>query len=451
VNLTLTGFNYIKHQILRISVILIPIFGSINNLALYASLLIVFLYFNWKEHTPYLFYLSLFLYKYISPQFFLADKGVLNIISLLFASFYTLKFLNFKYEFKTILFSFNILLLYLFLNAFFFSSLPFLSINKSINFGIYFISILYITRKYFEHLFEFLITLSYLLVITSFILVVMGLGNYSSLNLHCGILNQSQAYGYIMAVLLAFQLLNIRLSKNKKLDLLILIGSVVFLFLSKSRTAYFVVLLDLFILAFFLKGYSKYRAVLLSGIAFLVLYSLMFDNSFIENLFDKRNKQVSYKVSSSFDEMYNSRLQLAGPSMNNFYNNLAFGIGMGVPSEITSNSFDFTDRWGITYLPYTKIIISYPVEKGVQYTAILEELGLFGMLFFIFFILSFFPVLNNEIAYYSLIAIFTVLFISIGEASFFSPNGLGFFALFLLASSKMFILPIEKAKNTSYL
>jgi hypothetical protein len=270
------------------------------------------------------------------------------------------------------------------------------------------------------------------------------MGSFTNLGLHSGILNQSQAYGYLMAILLVFQLFNFKSTSYKKWDLIVIFGSVFFTFLSKSRTAYFAILADFLVLGFIYRGFPKLRLFLSVSFIFLLIYILTINNDFIQNLLNKRNSEINYEI-SSFDEMLMSRNQLASPSLDNFYNYPAFGIGMGVPTEMTNVHYDISDRWGVAYIPYTKIIISFPVEKGVQYTAILEELGIFGMVIFIFLVLSFWPNMNQNNYFYSVLAILTILIISIGEASFFSPNGLGFFALLLFVFSKGFNLDYGKA------
>jgi hypothetical protein len=172
---------------------------------------------------------------------------------------------------------------------------------------------------------------------------------------------------------------------------------------------------------------GKIRGYLLFVILVLVSYLFSIGGfNFINKVLDKRGVEVENL--NGVNEMYASRGQLAEPSILNFYQYPIFGIGFGVPSESTIKNFDYKNRWGITYFPGTKIIISYPVEKGVLYTMVLEELGIIGFVVFFFIVLR-----AISFRSYKLLLIVPILLLSLGEASLFSLGGVGIFGFTILS------------------
>jgi hypothetical protein len=419
--------------------LLFPILFGFNSVVFFSFLFLEFYVLAIRFKVPYVFYILCIIYKHGSNELLIADKSILNLITIFFSFYYT--FIFFKNRRKQIqenlsLTAFGFLWVYLVLNSIFVSNLSFLSINKSISIFTYYISLYYIVTRFGKKIIFFLVLLALGLVVTS-IIIPRSITTYSELGFHKGILNQSQAYGYFMALMLPFLFYNYKLCRYKNIELIIIIFSLVFIFLTKMRSAYLTSAFSIIVISFSQADFRRWRYYILFGVFALGIYSLAFDNTFLYKVFDKRNSEIDSPI-SSFDEMISSRNKLANPSLDNFSKNPIFGIGLGVPSNYNDTDFDINEAWGVTYLPGTKVIISFPVEKGVVYTLILEELGLFGMFFFILFIISLLIGVNIERNVFSFITVFSVLIISTGEAGLFSPNGGGFFAILAMFFSNYF-------------
>ncbi len=160
----------------------------------------------------------------------------------------------------------------------------------------------------------------------------------------------------------------------------------------------------------------------------LILFGVFFSagrGDLVEKILDKRGSEV--EGLNGIDEMVSSRSRKATPSLANFYSNPILGIGYGLPTESTDNLYDYKEHWGIGYLPGTDFIISFPVEKGILYTAILEELGIIGFILFLNVILR-----AMKIDGHRFLLIMPLLVLSLGEASLFALNGIGIIGFIVL-------------------
>ena len=101
------------------------------------------------------------------------------------------------------------------------------------------------------------------------------------------------------------------------------------------------------------------------------------------------------------------------------------GIGFGIasiPSEMT-----------VLRDPIFNIPISASVEKGVMPLAVLEEVGVFGFLFFLFWLWCIFRLALRR-GGEAVGLLFTIILLNFGEAVLFSVGGLGLLPLVLLTS-----------------
>ena len=150
--------------------------------------------------------------------------------------------------------------------------------------------------------------------------------------------------------------------------------------------------------------------------------SKIFDIKNILLVFIKRRKKFFrfFENFSSFDNI-----------MNNFWSGIGFGIGSNLETFIVLRDPFF----GIPYFG--------AVEKGLIFVAILEEIGIFGLIVFMVFILSCFFNLC-ESGFKSLPLFSLIIILNFGESTFFSTGGVGSLLLifFTLSISKKIIKPI---------
>ena len=137
-----------------------------------------------------------------------------------------------------------------------------------------------------------------------------------------------------------------------------------------------------------------------------------------------------------------SRGRMIEASMNNFRKEPLTGIGFGVPSEYTF-SFHQVRTNNVLGLPMAAF-----VEKGFLPSALLEEIGLTGMIVFLVFILALVrPVLARGDP--ALFWMFTAcLAINVGEMVFFSIGGFGLY-LWLLIGFTTVCAPDDAPEKTA--
>jgi hypothetical protein len=124
---------------------------------------------------------------------------------------------------------------------------------------------------------------------------------------------------------------------------------------------------------------------------------------------------------SAIDTVFASREALIEFSWDNFLNSPLIGIGFGI-----SYTPGFAERAGV---------FSAPTEKGFLPTAILEETGVVGTFFFLFFIVTlyrYFLLSKNLLA---VVMLSGALIISLGEMILFSFGGLGLLVWSMVGAS----------------
>lgn len=109
-----------------------------------------------------------------------------------------------------------------------------------------------------------------------------------------------------------------------------------------------------------------------------------------------------------------SRRGLIEACMYDYHRNPMFGSGF----QVDVFSGDILKRT-------SGFVFSAPIEKGVLPVMVLGETGIVGLMFFLFFLISFYYTCVRRHLFVT-ITMFTILFVSnLGEATFFSPGGLG--------------------------
>jgi len=102
----------------------------------------------------------------------------------------------------------------------------------------------------------------------------------------------------------------------------------------------------------------------------------------------------------------------------------------------------------ITRDPVFNLPISAPIEKGNLYLAVLEELGLIGLLlFFAWLIFSYFRVVKKNL--FGLPVFFTILMLNFGESVLFSPGGVGALCIMMFTWSITASKPLTSLGSNS--
>ncbi len=249
-----------------------------------------------------------------------------------------------------------------------------------------------------------------------------------------GVLNHPQAFGPVMALLAAWLGSQILAQARPPLYLLglffLALGLIV---LSATRTAGLALILGFGValltgrmiakrrLSDFLPGLRSARVRwALVVMMFCVVLTSPFWSPRLNEYIAKGTDNVT--VVGAYDE---SRGFLIDEMLNNIREHPLRGIGFGIASEPTSM---VVDRDSVLGLP-----TGAPIEKGVAYLAVWEEVGLFGFLL----VLAWLWMVVRRAARYggvaALAVCLTILFMNFGESTLFSPGGMGMLSLILLA------------------
>lgn len=109
-----------------------------------------------------------------------------------------------------------------------------------------------------------------------------------------------------------------------------------------------------------------------------------------------------------------SRQGLMEECMSDFRRNPLFGSGF----QVSWYTAEYARSQG-------GLVLSSPIEKGILPIMVLGETGIVGEIVFIAFLISFFTAASNRRLYMSIAMMCVLLVTNLGEATFFSPGGLG--------------------------
>ena len=247
-----------------------------------------------------------------------------------------------------------------------------------------------------------------------------------------GILNHPQAFGMTAAAAGAIYIGQIFFqNKSKLLPVVIIIFCISLILVSGSRTAgmalFSAVIISSLLFSMLiirnikLINFNKVKLIIIL-ISFLLIIISIPSILDLTNIFMTKTEKIA--ADSIISAFKTSRAVLYGPIINNIIENPIKGIGFGLASD-----WLFMD---IKY--FIGIPVSAPVEKGVLPLAVLEEVGVFGLVFFIVWILL---LVRCSIAngFSDTIVLLTILLFNLGEAGLFSANGYGMLYLVLLTSA----------------
>lgn len=313
------------------------------------------------------------------------------------------------------------------------SMLPTVSVLKVLTFGVGVCSILicfHSTRHLSGYWRSWFYTFSVFVIGVSLAVFAAGLGYWRTREGFQGVFSHPQILGPVAAIIGAW--LTGRFLQNEDRPhpvLLVTMGATwVFVFLSGARTAAFAALGGFMLMGGSLLG-SRLRHAALSnlwslrtvGFAFLLMGTIVVFmpkvSNVMEGFLQKSNQRPTAGLSSDPKSILQaSRGALMERSMNNFYESPWVGIGFGVPSNL--GNFGSVETVG-------GIPVSASVEKGFMPTAMLEEVGIIGTGFVLFFL----GLISLPVVRWGGVAInwmyWTALLMNGGSAIFFSVGGLG--------------------------
>jgi hypothetical protein len=143
----------------------------------------------------------------------------------------------------------------------------------------------------------------------------------------------------------------------------------------------------------------------------------------IVSFFQKGGRDNAETIGGLFEA---SRGSLVAGMLENIENNFYFGIGFGLPSRL--------DNLIVNRDPFFGLPLSVPIEKGVMFIAVIEELGIvLGAILFLWFLYIIFLSYRNGVTALSITLCFFI--VNFFEAVFFSPGGMGLLLMILLSAA----------------
>lgn len=244
--------------------------------------------------------------------------------------------------------------------------------------------------------------------------------------LFCGVTRQSQSFAVLGGMVLAWLVADMLfIEKRFSKPHLVLIGvGVPLLYLSRSRAGLVSLMVGIMMVAVWLPNKIMLPAMvkrhLKAGVSAMLVLGLI--GAVISEISSDSISQWLRKVEDVDDDkrslseaVTSSRQGLIEMSMSDFRRNPMLGSGFQV-AEYTA---DLVAQSGSSFL------LSAPIEKGVLPVMVLGETGVVGAIVFAIFLISFYIASCNRKLYVTA-ALFTVLLATnMGEATFFSPGGVG--------------------------
>lgn len=282
---------------------------------------------------------------------------------------------------KFIAITFMFFAFYLLVHSLFISKMPMLSLLKSASF-IFIASSIYLSFESLEiketqdFLGIFFWVLLFLIII-SFLGFILGFGYEVNGTGFQGALNHPQTMGMFSGAVFIFCLYLLSLNKEfhgNSLIIFLAFLALILVFASESRTGLLMILLPCSMaIIYYSKLLFNSFAFFMTSIFFL-LTAVLLINFYMDEF-------IAYLVKGSgSDNFADIAMSSRGPLFLAMWNNIVLnpilGIGFGVPTD--NIFFNIEDASS-----FAGIIVSYPNEKGILFFAILEEVGLIGLMLFI--------------------------------------------------------------------
>lgn len=315
------------------------------------------------------------------------------------------------------------------------------SLMKLVTFTIGSITVIFLfalTSDQEEYWKSWFTSLFLLILISSLPFFFSGLGYFRNNHGFQGILNHPQAYGTFIAPMFSWFAARFLFEKERSFPVIIaILVAFCSLFATESRTGMLAVFTGLALAVVI--GFAKrpeWRGILrqtlgsypaIIACCFVIFPTILLNLSAIKthanDFLQKRQAEPK-----NFIEIYeSSRGVLIERSMDNFFENPWTGIGFGIASD----PFEFYVRRS----ELLGIPVGASIEKGFLPSAVLEEVGIIGFLFFIVFIAALARPIIKFGDLPSLWLFFTCLMVNMGEMIFFSFGGIGLYIWLLMGFS----------------
>lgn len=247
-----------------------------------------------------------------------------------------------------------------------------------------------------------------------------------------GILGHAQSFGTVTSLAAVFLFITFAYSRftPKKALFILLMVTLFLIYLSHARTAILSTMIGIaFVVCVATANLSASRRVfegissglktmiIATGASLVILLAAgLTMKSSILNKFMSKGSDQENTITGFYQGSRGALIEL---SMHNFSENPVFGIGFGRNSWEAIGGVADLKQGGILGLAFA------PTEKGMLYSAVLEETGLVGFTAFMVMIGSFFIMFIRQANVYGAGIFAVVLLLNMGEMNFFAMGGLG--------------------------
>ena len=243
--------------------------------------------------------------------------------------------------------------------------------------------------------------------------------------LFCGVTSQSQALSPILSCIIGWVLYDLLFLEGRFRwpHILLLVGALPLLFKTRSRVGIVSVIVILLLVYFYLPrkiyihaGLKKWLGSFLLSMG-VILFSVSIVAEVHSNSISKwirKTENVKSDSRTLTEAMTQSRQGLMEESLYDFKQSPLLGMGFQVA------------RYTKDFIRGNKgLILSSPIEKGVLPVMLLGEVGLVGTISFLAFVISFWVSCSNKRLFITNSMMLILLATNLGEATFFSPGGIG--------------------------
>lgn len=245
------------------------------------------------------------------------------------------------------------------------------------------------------------------------------------MSLFCGVTMQSQALSPMLACSLGWLLCDLLFIEERFRwpHIILIVLAIPLLYKTRSRVALFTLLSALLLVYYYLPGHMRLRPIarrwlgsmlMLFGVLLVLLAAVSEIHSDAMSRWLRKIDDVETDRRSLSEAITASRQGLIEECMADFRRNPLFGSGFQV-SWLTA---EYARTQG-------GIVLSSPIEKGILPIMVLGETGIVGEIVFIAFLISFFSASGRRHLYLSIAMMSLLLVTNLGEATFFSPGGVG--------------------------
>ncbi|MBO0933561.1 hypothetical protein [Fibrella aquatilis] len=237
-----------------------------------------------------------------------------------------------------------------------------------------------------------------------------------------GITNQPQALALFLSPAIALLLGQILQKKISLSQLFFTLLVLVELFYTKGRIGIISLSSSFIILLFISHRHSKniFVDLIKKPVGYILLTIALFIAAYnqesVQQYIFKSSETSNTSINQAF---FHSRGALLIKQKQNIDEHTLSGIGFGLPS--------WPEDLQINYDPVFNLPLSVPVEKGVFFVSIFEEIGIIGSFFFLLLLVALIKFCTSQSTPDVTWMVVTAIATNIGEATLFSFGGMGLY------------------------